>query len=230
MAEDALFQGLVVYIVAYNDVECSQTAALLAKLQQRGATVSKRFSERVTHVVVQRTHATSDADRQDGDARLREIFQRIHQVCPTHPRPVVAAAAELLNTSTEMLPIQMRARALLDTTAACLSTFERIMHSPTASKQSPCKTVLLTRLQCSWVPHCNTQSREVVQVVNALWVHQCLEQGRRILVSNGWTLSSAAFLHPRPDRSCDTVQTLQTLKLSSFDMFEVTTTHRRQSL
>lgn len=85
MAWDDLFQDLVVYVVAYNDVESSQTAALVAKLQQRGATISKRFSERVTHVVVQRTHATSDADRHDGDARLREVFQRIHQVCPTHP-------------------------------------------------------------------------------------------------------------------------------------------------
>lgn len=93
MAGDDLFQDQVVYVVAYNDVESSQTAALVAKLQQRGATVSKRFSERVTHVVVQRTHATSDADRQDGDARLREIFQRIHQVCSTHPSPFVASAA-----------------------------------------------------------------------------------------------------------------------------------------
>lgn len=77
----ALFGDLCIYIVSYRDVEASQTAALVAKLQENGAAVSKRFSDRVTHVVVQRTHAPSDADRTEGEARLRDVFQRVDQVC-----------------------------------------------------------------------------------------------------------------------------------------------------
>lgn len=76
----AVFQDLVVYVLAYQDVETSQTAALVAKLQDNGATISKRFSERVSHVVVQRTHAPRDADKAEGDSRLRDIFQRMEQV------------------------------------------------------------------------------------------------------------------------------------------------------
>lgn len=77
----AVFQDLVVYVLAYQDVETSQTAALVAKLQENGATISKRFSERVSHVVVQRTHAPREPDKAEGDSRLRDIFQRMEQVC-----------------------------------------------------------------------------------------------------------------------------------------------------
>lgn len=76
----ALFDDLSIYIVAYQDVEASQTAALVAKLQENGAAVSKRFSDRVTHVVVQRTHHSDQTAANEGDARLRDIWKRIDQV------------------------------------------------------------------------------------------------------------------------------------------------------
>lgn len=83
MASIPLFQDLCIYIVAYRDVETSQAAALVAKLQENGATVSKRFSDKVTHVVVQRTHAPTAEDKDEGEARLRDVFQRVDQVCCT---------------------------------------------------------------------------------------------------------------------------------------------------
>lgn len=81
MAETALFEDLVIYVIAYPDVEYGQTKALEAKLQENGASVRRCFSDKVTHVVVQRTHAPSDAHKAEGDSKLREVFQRIEKVC-----------------------------------------------------------------------------------------------------------------------------------------------------
>ena len=100
MGDYALFQDLVIYVVAYKDVEASQTSALVTKLQENGAAVSKRFSDKVTHVVVQRTHAP--ADEAEGDSRLRDIFQRIDKVrlaCPWHPLRAAVSSSLLLQLS-----------------------------------------------------------------------------------------------------------------------------------
>lgn len=106
MANAAVFEDLVIYLVAYQDVETSQKAALETKLQENGATVSKRFSERVTHVVVQRTHAPTEADKAEGKARLRDTFQRIEQVSrctrssPSNSMAAAGYCAVILTTST----------------------------------------------------------------------------------------------------------------------------------
>jgi hypothetical protein len=85
MAEVPLFEDLVIYVIAYPDVEYGQTKALEAKLQENGASVRRCFSDKVTHVVVQRTHAPSDAHKAEGDSKLREVFQRIDKVCQAVP-------------------------------------------------------------------------------------------------------------------------------------------------
>lgn len=107
-----MFQDLVFYLVAYQDVDASQTAALVAKLQENGAAVGKRFSERVTHVVVQRTHAPTAADKEEGDARLRDVFQRIDHVSSAQQRAVGGSSTTAAVTEVEHAVVVIRTHTL----------------------------------------------------------------------------------------------------------------------
>jgi hypothetical protein len=101
-----LFEHLVVYILAYADVDAAQTAALVHKLQLSGASLTTRLSHKITHVVVQRTHAPSPADQAEGEGRLREVFaklfdhvQQVSVVCGETAQAAAASAASATSTA-----------------------------------------------------------------------------------------------------------------------------------
>jgi hypothetical protein len=158
-----IFQDLLVYIVAYKDVDASQTTALVHALQQHGAAVAARSSAKVTHVVVQRTHAPVPADRADGDARLREVYQKV----------VDAVSGWLAGAYHRSVALLNAARS-----GCCRSTRRQLG----AAVAHPLTWDVLCAARHLFV--CTPlQAKEPVAVVSAAWVHKSLEQGFRAPVS-----------------------------------------------